>query len=86
MQYVENGTVTSHTGIDVSKYQGDIDWTAVKADGIEYAFIRLGIRGYVAVDQVFRKKRSEHLERASVLPCHEFLHSVLDGLFHLRFL
>lgn len=46
MQYAENGTVTSHAGIDVSKYQGDIDWTAVKEDGIEYAFIRLGIRGY----------------------------------------
>lgn len=46
MQYVENGTVTSHTGIDVSKYQGKIDWEAVREDGIEYAFIRLGIRGY----------------------------------------
>lgn len=57
MQYVENGTVTSHTGIDVSKYQGDIDWTAVKADGIEYAFIRLGIRGYesgkIVVDEYY---------------------------------
>jgi len=46
MQYVENGTVTSHKGIDVSKYQGDIDWNAVREEGIEYAFIRLGLRGY----------------------------------------
>ena len=46
MQYVENGVVTSHKGIDVSKYQGSIDWAEVKADGVEYAFIRLGIRGY----------------------------------------
>lgn len=46
MQYVENGTVTSHKGIDVSKYQGNIDWEAVKEEGIEYAFIRLGLRGY----------------------------------------
>lgn len=46
MQYVENGTVTSHKGIDVSKYQGDIDWAAVREEGIEYAFIRLGLRGY----------------------------------------
>lgn len=46
MQYVENGTVISHKGIDVSKYQGDIDWAAVKEEGIEYAFIRLGLRGY----------------------------------------
>lgn len=34
------------TGIDVSKYQGDIDWEAVAADGIDYAIIRLGFRGY----------------------------------------
>lgn len=46
MQYVENGTITSHKGIDVSKYQGAIDWAKVKAEGIEYAFIRLGLRGY----------------------------------------
>lgn len=46
MQYVENGTVTSHKGIDVSKYQGTIDWAAVKEEGIEYAFIRIGLRGY----------------------------------------
>lgn len=29
-------------GIDVSKYQKDIDWTAVKNDGIQFAFIRVG--------------------------------------------
>lgn len=46
MQYIENGTVVSHKGIDVSKYQGDIDWTAVASDGVEYAFVRLGLRGY----------------------------------------
>lgn len=46
MQYIENGTVVSHKGIDVSKYQGDIDWEAVASDGVEYAFVRLGLRGY----------------------------------------
>ena len=29
-------------GIDVSKYQGKIDWPAVKADGVEFAIIRCG--------------------------------------------
>ena len=33
-------------GIDVSKYQGRIDWNAVKADGITFAIIRVGYRGY----------------------------------------
>ena len=45
-QYVENGQVVSHMGIDVSKYQGKINWQKVAADGVEFAFLRLGLRGY----------------------------------------
>ncbi len=33
-------------GIDVSKYQGNIDWTSVKEDGIDFTFVRAGYRGY----------------------------------------
>ena len=44
--YEENGKRMSKTGIDVSSYQGDIDWKKVKADGVEFAIIRVGIRGY----------------------------------------
>ena len=32
-------------GIDVSKYNKDIDWEKVKASGIDFAIIRLGYRG-----------------------------------------
>ena len=39
-------TMTSKKGIDVSKFQGEIDWNKVKTDGVEYAFIRMGYRGY----------------------------------------
>lgn len=35
----------SMLGIDVSVWQGDIDWTQVKAAGIEFVMIRLGWRG-----------------------------------------
>ena len=45
-QYIHNGQTASHKGIDVSKYQKSIDWKKVKADGVEYAFIRVGCRGY----------------------------------------
>ncbi|MDE7223431.1 MAG: glycoside hydrolase family 25 protein [Acetatifactor sp.] len=45
-QYVDNGQVVSHMGIDVSKYQGKIDWEKVAADGVEFVFLRLGLRGY----------------------------------------
>lgn len=45
-------------GVDVSFYQGDIDWEAVKADGIEFALIRVGYRGYseggIFEDEKFR--------------------------------
>lgn len=49
----ENGRITyekdgiqAKTGVDVSFYQQDIDWQAVAADGIDFAIIRLGYRGY----------------------------------------
>jgi len=29
-------------GIDVSKWQGEIDWKKVRADGVEFAIIRTG--------------------------------------------
>lgn len=32
-------------GIDVSKWNGEIDWNAVREDGVEFAIIRCGYRG-----------------------------------------
>lgn len=45
MSYTDD-MMTSKKGIDVSKFQGEIDWSKVQADGVEYAFIRMGYRGY----------------------------------------
>ena len=42
----KDGKMGSRIGIDVSKYQGNIDWKAVKNAGIEFAIIRVGYRGY----------------------------------------
>ena len=55
-----DGVVTSKKGIDVSKFQGNIDWSLVKEDGVEYAFIRMGYRGYgssgkLVTDETFKK-------------------------------
>ncbi|MCR5791927.1 MAG: lysozyme, partial [Lachnospiraceae bacterium] len=44
--YYKDATYRSRIGIDVSHHQGQIDWQQVKADGIEFAFIRIGYRGY----------------------------------------
>ena len=54
------GSVTNkYWGIDVSKYQGDIDWNAVKAAGVRFAFVRVGYRGSeygtLQEDPYFRK-------------------------------
>lgn len=35
-------------GIDVSSFNGEIDWERVKESGIEFAFIRCGYRGYTS--------------------------------------
>ncbi len=42
--YEENNTssIGSIKGIDVSQYQGNMDWTKVKEQGISFAFIRVG--------------------------------------------
>ncbi len=40
----QNTTALAH-GIDVSKWQGKIDWKKVKNSGIDFAIIRIGYRG-----------------------------------------
>lgn len=52
-QVNENGFLTYDSdeytckiGIDVSRYQGNIDWAAVKSAGVDFAMLRLGYRGY----------------------------------------
>lgn len=46
----EDGSVTydgtARYGIDVSSHQGEIDWAAVAADGVEFVMLRIGYRGY----------------------------------------
>lgn len=42
-----NNTLTAGSkGIDVSQFQGDINWAQVANSGIKYAMIRIGYRGY----------------------------------------
>ena len=57
--YTENGKKVSLEGVDVSSHQKDIDWTKVKAAGIDFAIIRVGFRGYgtgaILIDDYFTK-------------------------------
>ena len=51
--------VSSAIGIDVSEFQGEIDWNVVKESGIEFAIIRLGYRGYGAEGRLVLDERFE---------------------------
>lgn len=42
----EDENYTSVPGIDVSKYQGNVDWEAVAAAGAKFVFLRMGYRSY----------------------------------------
>lgn len=44
--YYGDGNLVSQTAVDVSDLQGKIDWERVSEDGIDFAMIRLGRRGY----------------------------------------
>ena len=47
-----------YKGIDVSAFQGDIDWEKVKDDGVEFAIVRAGF-GDGNVDEKFEQNASE---------------------------
>lgn len=59
----ESGVLSSKTVIDVSRFNGNIDWQAVKASGIDYAIIRVGYRGWgtgaLVLDSMFDENMRE---------------------------
>ncbi len=58
IEYMENGESVGIKGIDISKYNGTIDWEKVAADGVRFAYIRAGVRGYssgaIVMDETFK--------------------------------
>lgn len=62
--YIVDDTDVSKFGIDVSAHQGNIDWEAVAADGVEFAFIRAVYRGYGTGKLVVDDKCIENIEGA----------------------
>ncbi|MFR8039683.1 MAG: cell wall-binding repeat-containing protein [Anaerovoracaceae bacterium] len=54
-------------GIDVSKWQGNIDWNKVKASGIDFAIIRCGFGGnYTNQDDQYFKRNVSECERLGI--------------------
>jgi lysozyme len=59
LEYHLDGNKVSKKGIDVSRYQGVIDWNLVRGSNVEYAFLRLAIRGYesglIVLDETYEQ-------------------------------
>lgn len=54
-----------YTGIDVSVFNGKIDWNTVKNSGIDFAMIRVGFRGYGSAGNIVDDSRfKENIENA----------------------
>lgn len=55
----DDGFYHSRFGIDVSQYQGNINWKKAAEDGVEFAMLRLGCRlcdsGNIRLDRKYRK-------------------------------
>lgn len=68
----ENGILlktTEQRGIDVSKWNGTIDWNAVANAGIDFAIIRVGYRGYTQgtlVEDSYFKQNIEGATKAGI--------------------
>lgn len=63
----EDENYTSKLGVDVSEYQGDIDWGRLKEAGVEFAILRLGYRGYgqagrIVLDEKFEENYTGAIE------------------------
>ena len=63
--FLKSTAVDCLSGIDVSSYQGDIDWPQVKEAGVDFAIIRLGYRGYESGKLVEDKFARQNLEGAA---------------------
>lgn len=62
----ETPELTASRGIDVSSHQQEIDWQKVKANGVDFAMIRAGYRGYsegtIKMDAFFEQNIQGALE------------------------
>ena len=62
---LQNVSGSSRVGIDVSKWNGDIDWDRVRNAGVEFAIIRVGYRGSVTGSLVEDPRFTENMKGAA---------------------
>lgn len=64
MPVCKSETILAQRGVDVSEFQGDIDWEAVAASSIQFAFLRCGYRGASEGGLAEDQKFAENYEKA----------------------
>lgn len=65
LTYAEEGGLEGLHGVDVSRYQGAIDWEKVKAAGVKFAFLRVGYRGYETGKIMLDENFEDYIEGAT---------------------
>lgn len=71
MRTLQNRTSGNTQGIDVSRYQGNIDWAKVKASGITFVFIK-ATEGRTYVDPNFEKNVTGALAAGMMVGTYHF--------------
>jgi len=64
LKYYEDNKLLSFFGVDVSKYSGEIDWKKVRAEGVQFAMIRVGVRGYGTGQMILDENFVKNIEGA----------------------
>ena len=66
LTYVLDGRAASFLGIDISRYQNEIDFDKVKDSGFSFVMVRVGARGYksgkITLDENFEDNISKAIE------------------------
>lgn len=62
----EDDNVKAKVGIDLSKYNGTVDWEKVKEDNIDFAMLRIAARGYENGTMLLDEKFVEYAQGAKM--------------------
>ncbi len=65
LKYYSDGKKVSFLGVDISRYQKEVDFERLKADGIDFVMIRLGARGYKSGELQLDECFAENIKNAS---------------------
>lgn len=81
VEYFEDDKLVSYTGIDVSKHNGNIDWSKVAKSNIDFAIIRAAVRGYgtegrLLPDENFEKNAKAAIENGITVGAYIFSEAI----------